>query len=335
MEHLRLADHGIRGNGPYMMIEKIIARATAHPRLGSDKNASDAGAFIAQPSPVAPKDSTGMKLADQGYFWTGVERKKVPYGTIATGQMYVQYFVPAEVRYPHPIVLIHGGGGQATHMMGIGRRPGLLHFFIQEGYRVYLVDRPVYGRVPFHPDAFDPSLVGLYATYDRFYEGLNIFRVPHWPGTGEIGDPMVDQFVPGERSGRSDDALTSTLFVKAGTALLDKIGPCILLTHSNGGSKTWALADRRPGLVKGVVAVEIDGDPFMGAMRWGVTSLPVAYDPAGDGSGAVVIGECPGVTGHRGRSALQASGRAGSTPQKFGWSSDRLGDGREPNRTVR
>jgi pimeloyl-ACP methyl ester carboxylesterase len=217
-----------------------------------------------------------VKLADQGYFWTGVERKKMPYGTIATGQMYVQYFVPAEVRYPHPIVLIHGGGGQATHMMGVGRRPGWLHYFIQAGYRVYMVDRPAWGRVPYHPDAFDASHLGLFSTYER----LNVFRTPQWPGpTGQIGDPLVDQFIPNEIGAPSEEAIDSTLFVKAGAALLDKIGPAILLTHAFSGSLGWALADRRPALVKGIVAVEANGVPFGGQLQWGLTSVPVAWDP--------------------------------------------------------
>ena len=32
-------------------------------------------------------------------------------------------------------------------------------------------------------------------------------------------------------------------------ALLDKIGPSILLTHSQAGAFTWPVADMRPGLV--------------------------------------------------------------------------------------
>ena len=59
-----------------------------------------------QPTPVSdPKpnrDNTSLKLADQGCFWVGVQRKKMSYGTIALGQMYVQYMIPAEKRYPYP-----------------------------------------------------------------------------------------------------------------------------------------------------------------------------------------------------------------------------------------
>ena len=53
--------------------------------------------------------------------------------------------------------MVHGGGGQGTHMMGIGGRPGWVHYFVQAGYSVYWIDRPSYGRSPYHPDALGPS----------------------------------------------------------------------------------------------------------------------------------------------------------------------------------
>ena len=45
-----------------------------------------------------------MKLADIGHFWVGVERKAVPYGTIAGAPMYVQYLIPSQVRHQLPVV---------------------------------------------------------------------------------------------------------------------------------------------------------------------------------------------------------------------------------------
>ena len=33
-------------------------------------------------------------------------------------------------------------------MMGIGGRPGWVHYFVQAGYSVYWLDRPSYGRSP-------------------------------------------------------------------------------------------------------------------------------------------------------------------------------------------
>jgi hypothetical protein len=39
------------------------------------------------------------------------------------------------------------------------------------------------------------------------------------------------------------------------------------------------VADQRPALVKGVVCVEGAGAPFAGPSRWGLTSVPLAFDP--------------------------------------------------------
>jgi pimeloyl-ACP methyl ester carboxylesterase len=280
-EHLQLTEQGIHGNGPYMMLEKNN-REALQPILAWIERSIPRPDTLVRPPPLRPSDdSTAMQLADQGYFWTGVQRKRMPYGSIATGQLYVQYFIPRQVRYPYPIVLIHGGGGQGTHMMGIGGRPGWVHLFVQEGYRVYNVDRPAWGRSPYHPDAFDAAHLGLFQDYESL---LNVFHTPQWPGTGDIGDPLVDQFVPNEigaplRWRGLEEAVDNDYFVAAGIQLLDKIGPAILLTHAFSGQLGWTLADRRPSLVKGILTMEPNGAPFEGQLAWGVTPVPMTYEP--------------------------------------------------------
>ena len=64
-----------------------------------------------------------------------------------------------------------------------------------------------------------------------------------------------------------------------GAMLLDKIGPAIIMTHSAGGPFGWLVAEIRPNLVKGIVAIEGGGQPFGGGNVWGMSSIPVAYDP--------------------------------------------------------
>jgi pimeloyl-ACP methyl ester carboxylesterase len=61
--------------------------------------------------------------------------------------------------------------------------------------------------------------------------------------------------------------------------LLDKIGPSILCVHAFGGFFAWGVADRRPNLVKAIVAMEINGNPFAAQLRWGLTASPITYDP--------------------------------------------------------
>ena len=72
----------------------------------------------------------------------------------------------------------------------------------------------------------------------------------------------------------------------AGAALLDKIGPAIVLTHSQSGAFGWLIADARPKLVKGIIAIEPAGPPFeatiigTGKTRpWGPTDIAITYDP--------------------------------------------------------
>ncbi len=72
----------------------------------------------------------------------------------------------------------------------------------------------------------------------------------------------------------------------AGAALLDKIGPAIVLTHSQSGPFGWLIADARPKLVKGIIAIEPSGPPFENTIigtgkgrAWGPTDIAITYDP--------------------------------------------------------
>jgi pimeloyl-ACP methyl ester carboxylesterase len=78
-------------------------------------------------------------------------------------------------------------------------------------------------------------------------------------------------------------------------ALVEKIGPAILLTHSQSGAIGWPVADARPDLVKAVIAIEPSGPPFFNVENiaapewfrdaadqqrpWGPTATPLRYSP--------------------------------------------------------
>ncbi len=237
------------------------------------------GAPAAVTDPHPNRESMALKLSDQGCFWVGAQRKQVPYGTIAQGQMYVQYMIPAEKRHPYPVVMIHGGGGQGTHMMGIGGRPGWVHYFVQAGYSVYWLDRPSYGRSPYHPDALGPSHLPNVPPFEGLLTSTAVFNTAQWPGPGGMNDPVIDQFMACESGNVSDEAFHSELAWNGGTELVDRIGPCILLPHAFGGFFAWGVADRRPNLIKAIFAMEINGNPFAAQLRWGLTAAPMTYDP--------------------------------------------------------
>jgi pimeloyl-ACP methyl ester carboxylesterase len=244
-----------------------------------DTNVNAGGGLAASVDPHPNRESTAVKLADQGCFWVGVQRKQMSYGAIALGQMYVQYMIPAVRRYPYPVVMVHGGGGQGCHMMGIGGRPGWVHYFVQAGYSVYWVDRPSYGRSPYHPDALGPSHLPNVPPYEGLLQSTAVFNTAQWPGPGGMNDPLVDQFMANESGNVSDEAFHSSLVWPGGAELLDRIGPSVLLVHAFGGFFAWGVADRRPNLVKGIVCMEINGNPFAAQLRWGLTAGPMSYDP--------------------------------------------------------
>jgi pimeloyl-ACP methyl ester carboxylesterase len=270
-EELRLADHNIHGNGHMMMCEKNN-REVLQPILDwIKKNVSTPAARVTQ-SARRNGDSTAVKLADQGHFWVGTEHKKMSYGTIVAGQMFVQYKTPAQVRHPFPVVLVHGGGGQGTHYMGVGDgSAGWAHYYLQEGYKVYIVDRPGHGRSPYHPDALGPITPVLnYASVTGDFKRAANNPNRKWMGTGDVGDPVIDQFQAGQNSAPQDNVLAQRLWARDGAELLDKIGPAIIQTHSAGGPFGWLVANERPNLVKAVVCVEGGGN---------FATLPVTYDP--------------------------------------------------------
>lgn len=220
-----------------------------------------------------------MKLADIGHFWVGVERKQVQYGTIAGAPMYVQYLIPSEVRHQLPIVLVHGGSGQMLHYMGAGGgASGWAHYYAQAGYKVYLVDRAGHGRCVYHPDALgainaQPTYEQLLPDFQRSARGPN----KQWPGTGQMGDPLVDQFMASQNATPQDGELARKLWAAHGAALLDRIGPAVLHTHSAGGPFGWVVANERPSLVKAVMCFEGGGAPLVDGKLTNLRGIPMLY----------------------------------------------------------
>lgn len=108
-----------------------------------------------------------------------------------------------------------------------------------------------------------------------------------WPGTGLVGDPIFDAFYASQVQLQINTTLGDRNNRAADIALLDAVGPAVLLTHSQSGPYGWVAGDARPELVRGVIALEPEGPPFVnegegptGPPRvYGVTRLPLRYDP--------------------------------------------------------
>lgn len=231
-------------------------------------------------------------------FFVGGEYVGAPGARVMQGQMYVETLTPDRRRHASPLVFIHGSGQTAMNWLSTpDGRPGWAESFTRQGWQVVLIDQPARGRSAWQPQ-FDGEMKTLPVPIIEalFTAGSEGSRWPQaklhtqWPGgenKGHPGDPAFDQFyasqVPFVAKGESELRMRS-----AGAALLDRIGPAILIGHSQGGSLTWLIGDERPDAVKAIVAIEPSGPPYKDALLqtgaadriFGLTSSPLTYSPA-------------------------------------------------------
>jgi pimeloyl-ACP methyl ester carboxylesterase len=274
--HLRLADHGVHGNGHFMMMEENAEEALrpilefVEERVGRVEDRPRQG------RPRA-RGHSPLELADQGHFWTGVERRQAGGGTVAYGPMFVQYQVPANRRHPYPFVLVHGGGGQGLAFLGRGSgEPGWNEELLGAGWASFVVDRPGHGRAPYHP-----SVLGEWSPPAAYEATVGLFEEAagpggQWDGPGTIGDPAVDQFFAQQGPTLADTGQARALERSRGTELLERIGPAVVLTHSAGGPFGWLVAEEQPELVRAIVAVEAAGLPFAEGGFDNLAKVPIA-----------------------------------------------------------
>lgn len=245
--------------------------------------------------PVPAVDQSAVAL--RGYFYVGGKYVGEPGKEIMQGQTYVEVLAPKDVRRPYPLVLIHGAAQTATNWMGTpDGRKGWAEYFVEQGYVVYMIDQPMRGRSAYHPQDGKTRMFTAKGEEFQFTAVETQGNWPQakahtqWPGEGpnkgQKGDPIFDAFYATQVETVLSAEETEQRNQDAGAALLDRIGPAIVLTHSQSGSFGWLIADARPALVKGIIAIEPAGPPFevtiIGTGRtrpWGPTDIPITYDP--------------------------------------------------------
>ena len=270
-------------------------------RLVSIALMSALASLIGMPSARA-QERGPLNLARASYFFVGGKIDTTREGSPMIGQMYVEYMIPARRTHPYPIVMVHGGSQTGTNFTGTpDGREGWAQYFVRRGYSVYVVDQVARGRSPYWSQVYGPVLGPRFNfTEQRFVapERSNQWPQAHlhtqWPGSGKAGDPAFDQFYASQFPSLASFPKQQELNRDALVALLDKVGPAILLTHSQSGAFGWPVADARPQLVKAIVAVEPSGPPVhdvenTGAPDWfkdaertkisGLNDVPLKYDP--------------------------------------------------------
>lgn len=261
---------------------------------------------LAEPVPGAPGVPSTFKPAQrEGYFFVGGRYETVGAKELATGQMYVQFHAPAEVTQPYPVVLVHGTAQTGVNFLGTpDGRAGWVDRFVERGFAVYVVDQVGRGRSGDNPEVYGPyarlapgDLESIFTGQERFALFPQAKLHTQWPGgPGVKGNAAFDQFylsqVPYIASALKSEELVNPALI----ALLEKIGPSVVLTHSQAGVFGWAVSDQRPDLVKAHVAVEPNGPTFFdikfkGGEEWyervgeararpyGITRVPLRFEP--------------------------------------------------------
>jgi hypothetical protein len=240
-------------------------------------------------SHAAPGDATKpLMIQEQGSFAVGGTVIQSP-GTFDTvnpssgGQTLhgdharVFYQVPVNAR-KLPLVMWHGFGQfSKTWETTADGREGYQNIFLRRQFSTYLIDQPRRGT------AGRGTVGGTVSATPDEQRWFNTFRVGVWP-----------DYFPGVQFSSSKEALeqyfrsmtpdTGPIDVKvtsdAVSALFDKIGPGILVTHSHSGGMGWLAAMKNPR-VRAIVSYE-PGSGFVfpeGEMPPAMASSAGALEP--------------------------------------------------------
>jgi pimeloyl-ACP methyl ester carboxylesterase len=228
---------------------------------------------------IVPKSTRNLVLKEQGTFYVGgtIEFRApntsstapdpgYSSGTIAVNQMYVEYQVPAVQKYLYPIVFVHGSGhtGQYFRTTPDGRE-GWFTSFARRGFAVYAVDGANHGRAGWDPTNRFAVSQGIlpYSALEpaRIYSEELAWVAFRW---GPVyGTPYLDtqfpleyveeylrQLQPSYRGPDANGLVQANL-----AALIDRIGPCILLGSSSGTGNVMVAATSSPERMQNVKAI--------------------------------------------------------------------------------
>jgi pimeloyl-ACP methyl ester carboxylesterase len=205
-------------------------------------------------------------------FTAGAPPFKVdPNGDFEVEQMYVQYvklFGPY-ARAKYPLLMWHGGGlSGVTWETKPDGQPGWQQFFLKAGHDVYVSDAVERGRASWarYPEIFktEPFFRAKKEAWELFRIGpLDSYatdpakRKAHAEGT-QFPVDAFDQFAKqGIPRWSTNDAATQAAY----DALVQKVCPCVVIVHSQGGNFTFNAALKAPDKIKAVIAVEPSGAP--------------------------------------------------------------------------
>jgi pimeloyl-ACP methyl ester carboxylesterase len=254
---------------------------------------------------------TGQPIREYGPVAGGLMNRIDPNGQYLVAPMYAQYMIPVQRRGAAPLMLWHGAylTGKTYETTPDGRE-GWDHFFLRRGWPIYVTDAVERGRSGWAPtpQVFqEPVFLPLQNAWERFRIGSGV-------GSFARAEAMPGGQFPADREsylnymrGVVPRFLNTDEDVIAGyIALLERVGPSVVVGHSQGGAFAWQVAQRRPDLFRALVLVEpaatgemstvarlkdipqlfvygdfVDRDPRWGPIRTNVRRFAAAVRDAG------------------------------------------------------
>ncbi len=208
-----------------------------------------------------------LVLAKQGSFFINQEDIATAFPT-ATGTpqpghvsvkgMYVQYQIPqARSRRAYPVVMVHGSAHTGkTYEETPDGRMGWAEYFVRHGVPVYVVDHSGRARSGFDPTARAPGFTKF--TNEQAWVRFRFGPEPFVPFANtqfpvKAQEEYYAQLVPNTETSLPGAGQNT---IDALAKLLDRIGPAVIMVHSQSGAYGIGAAIARPALVKAVVSVE-------------------------------------------------------------------------------
>ena len=179
--------------------------------------------------------------------------KPTPDGQTFRGDhAYVFYQIPVKPRQ-YPLVMWHGiGQFSKTWETTADGREGYQNIFLRRNFPVYVIDQPRRGNA-----GRSTVAATLTPTPDE-QQWFDVFRVGIWPNYFE-GVQFARDSITLNQYFRSMTPSIGTIDIEVNTdavsALFNKIGPAILVTHSHSGGMGWLTAVKNQN-VKAIVSYE-------------------------------------------------------------------------------
>jgi len=247
------------------VLSLALVLATAAGAVADNLSVAEIGSFHVGGRPVS---LSGLPTKDVIFTAGSAPIKVDPNGDFEVEQMYVQYVKLASPKARYPLLLWHGGGltGVTWETKPDGQ-PGWQLFFLRAGHDVYVSDAMERGRASW---ARYPEIITsepLFRTKKQAWEDFRIGAVGSYKLNPADRVALPGQLFPVEafeqfmKQGVPRWATTDAQIQAAYNALVQKVCPCVILTHSQGGNFGFNAALAAPDKVKALISVEPTGTP--------------------------------------------------------------------------